>query len=242
MAGAPPVKVVSVAVTSTTPFSENESVEPVTVRFKLGAGGEGPRRVGGAQLRPVAIDQFEQHQLRVAVVPPVDAEIEILTTVLGSHRRTDPLATAELRGGELDLGELIAAEGLSGVDVTGVCAGLGADHGIIGDRQSPDGHVGPVRTEASVRPGEVVRDGAPRLGVPTGDGDVGDVARHGAGSVGDGAGLAGGIARHGDGVGGALVQQGAKVKVPLALMLRSFPPLFSRTTVPESPETVPPIE
>ena len=33
MAGAPPVKEVSVAVTSTTPFSENESVEPVTVRF-----------------------------------------------------------------------------------------------------------------------------------------------------------------------------------------------------------------
>ena len=33
MPGAPPVKLVSVAVISTTPFSENESVEPVTLRF-----------------------------------------------------------------------------------------------------------------------------------------------------------------------------------------------------------------
>ena len=33
MAGAPPVKLVSVAVMRTTPFSEKESVEPVTVRF-----------------------------------------------------------------------------------------------------------------------------------------------------------------------------------------------------------------
>ena len=30
--------------------------------------------------------------------------------------------------------------------------------------------------------------------------------------------------------------------MPLALVLRSLPPLFSRTTVPESPEMVPPTE
>src|SRR5450755_522707 len=34
----------------------------------------------------------------------------------------------------------------------------------------------------------------------------------------------------------------AKVKGPLALTLRSSPPLFSRTAVPESPETFPPTE
>ena len=66
---------------------------------------------------------------------------------------------------------------------------------------------------------------------------------NGAGSVGDGAGLAGGVGLHGDVVGGALVASWVvKVKVPLALTLRSSPPLSSRTTVPESPETVPPTE
>ena len=42
MPGAPPVKLVSMAVISTTPFSENESAEPVTVRFNWVPAARGP--------------------------------------------------------------------------------------------------------------------------------------------------------------------------------------------------------
>ena len=176
MAGAPPVKLVSVAVTSTTPFSENERVEPVTRQLQLGAGGEGPRWVGGAELGPAAIDQLEQHQLRAAVVPPVDADIEILTAVLGSHRRTNPLATTELSGGELDLGELIAAEGLSGVDVTGVSLAwvpittsleIASPPTVMSVQSAPRLPFARVKSSET----EPARLGA------TGDRDVGDVGR-----------------------------------------------------------------
>ena len=54
--------------------------------------------------------------------------------------------------------------------------------------------------------------------------------------------LARGVGLDGDVVGGALGQGVLKVKAPLALVLRSLPALFSRTTVPVSPEMVPPTE
>ncbi len=42
MPGAPPVKVVSVAVISTTPFSEKESAEPIALRVKSVPAAKGP--------------------------------------------------------------------------------------------------------------------------------------------------------------------------------------------------------
>ena len=67
------------------------------------AGGQPLSSVG--QLVPVAVVPQEQHQLGAAVVPVVDADVDVLAPGLGVDGRADPLATGELGGGQLDLGD-----------------------------------------------------------------------------------------------------------------------------------------
>ena len=159
MPGAPPVKLVSVAVIRATPFWEKVSFEPATLRFNWVPAARARLERGAAELGPGATDPLVEHQLRVAVVPEVETEIEALAAVLGSHCRADPLSTAELGGGDLDLGGLVAGVGLAGADVARVGA-LGAHDHLGRDRHPTVGHIGPAGPEGSVGPVEVVRDGA----------------------------------------------------------------------------------
>ena len=103
MPGAPPVRLVSVAVTRcNTVFGEGE-LRTGDAEVQLGARCQGALERRATELSPVATDPLVEHQLRVAVVPEVETEIQALAGVLGSHCRAYPLPTAELGGGDFDL-------------------------------------------------------------------------------------------------------------------------------------------
>ena len=74
--GAPPVRVVSVAVMAVVPFSAKVRVEPVALRVRVVPAASalpGRQRPAG----PVAVVPQEQHQLGAAAVPEVDADVEV---------------------------------------------------------------------------------------------------------------------------------------------------------------------
>ena len=119
MPGAPPVKLLSVAEMTTMPFSRKEIVEPTACSSSWVPAASGPDAVRAAELRPAAPGPLEQHQLRAAVIPVVQADVSVLPAALDPHRRADPLAAGQLRRGHLDLRELIAGERLGRPDVPG---------------------------------------------------------------------------------------------------------------------------
>ena len=118
--GAPPVRVVSVAVMAVVPFSAKVKVDPVTLRDKVVPAARALTGYAGAQLGPGPAVAQEQHQLGAAEVGEVDADVDVGPSGLGPHGGADPLAAGELGGGQLDLGRLVAGIGLGGTDVTGV--------------------------------------------------------------------------------------------------------------------------
>ena len=128
--------------------------------LQLGAGGQGPGGVA-AQRSEVAVDALEQHEDGGAVLPPVEAQVEVLAAGLGSDGHADPLTAAQLGGGGLNLGILVAGEGLAGVDLTGVGAGVAPRHLPGGrDGHGPVGHGRPIGAQFPGRRREVVARGA----------------------------------------------------------------------------------
>ena len=117
MPGAPPVNVVSLAVMQATPFSEKVRSEPVTESCSCVPAARAP----GMYVEPgwgrFTVDPFEQHQHRAGVIPPVEADVGALPTVLNTNRRADPLTAAELSRSGVDRGILVTGVGLRGADV-----------------------------------------------------------------------------------------------------------------------------
>src|SRR5208337_3826948 len=104
-----------------------------------------------AKLSPAtASASLVDHQLRIAVVPGINAHVPVLPAILQANRRSDPLTAGELRQGHLDLRVLIAAVCLSGAYIPAdPCAS--SHHGLGQDRQSTVGRIRPVGPERAVR-------------------------------------------------------------------------------------------
>ena len=141
--GAPPDRLRSEATRHGKPSSEERDRVADGHELQRGPGGERPGTVS-AELSPVSPAPLEQHQIRLTVVPVVNADVGVSSAVLHAYRRPDPLAAGQLRRGDLDLGILTARECPGGPDVTGEPASPG--DGMRSDRQSSVADSGPMRT------------------------------------------------------------------------------------------------
>src|SRR5215475_9403405 len=123
----------------------SDSLFPVFHERERGADRQRPAVVGVAYLAPGRSVSFEEHELRAAVIPKVQACVAVLTAVLHSHRSTDPLPAGELRGGRLNLRELVAAVRLSRADVTATATAVSPRGNLRRNGKTAVAHVGPVR-------------------------------------------------------------------------------------------------
>ncbi len=106
------------------PFSAKVRADPAALRVKVVPAGRALTGTLAPELGPGPVAAQEEHQLRAAAVPEVEAEVEVGPSSLGAHGGADPLAAGELGGGQLDLGRLVAGISLGRTDVAGVAAEL----------------------------------------------------------------------------------------------------------------------
>ena len=173
----------------------------------------------------------------------VDADVGVLPAGLDPHRRPDPLAPGQLRRGDLDLGVLITGECRLAVRMSPVVAPtvpITAWEEIAIAPSEIAVQFAPSPPSARLKSSEADVAGVSRAG----DRDVGDVGRgHRARPGRHRAGLPGRVGLHRHAVGRAAGQRGRERERPVrASRLRLSPPLSCSTTVPDSPETVPPTE
>src|SRR5215471_10300042 len=150
MPGAPPVRLVSVAVTRVTPFCRNETVEPTTISFSWVPAASVP-------LGPATTGPLEQHQLRAAVVPEIQANVGVLPAVLRSHHRPDPLPIRQRRRAHLNLRILVTGIRLTGPDIPRGPRRRGPRRLLRSDHHAAIADIGPPRTQAPIRPVEIIR-------------------------------------------------------------------------------------
>ena len=137
-------------------------MEPTAAQLQLRPGGQRPAVVRAPELDPGARASLVQPQLRAAAVPEVDPQVGVLAAVLSPHRRPDPLAAGELRRGDLDLGVLVTGVRLSDPDVTREAAARIRPPPATTIDNPPSLDRGPVRTQTTIRPVEIIRAGGRR--------------------------------------------------------------------------------
>src|SRR5262249_62363848 len=100
--------------------------------------------------------RFQHPQPRPPVLPPKAPDVSLPPPALGAHHRPDPLPPAQLRRGPLNLRGLITGIGLSDPHIPRAPRRRGPRHHLRTDRQPPITDISPVRTQAPIRPVEII--------------------------------------------------------------------------------------